>query len=262
MEVGMELMMNGLLLAATLFAGGYCWVLSRRVSDLKSLDKGLGASIVNMTRQIELARTTLEESRAAAKMNRVALNDLIAKSADAERDLRDVVDSASRLERNLRLQIVQAADRQRVAARSAVAARADEAPAAPAPLAPAAPAEAAPTAPLQASHDVEPAGAMRQGVPAALERAEATDAPGGEQVSGESPRSEDAVPDSSESGQGAELLRITPLKPRAARITELPKPNALPPIGNPLRNRAALRSVASEDELLEALSALAGTGKR
>ena len=35
----MDLLMNGLLMAATLFAGGYCWVLARRVRDLKSLDK-------------------------------------------------------------------------------------------------------------------------------------------------------------------------------------------------------------------------------
>ena len=52
----MDLLMNGLLLAATLFAGGYCWVLARRVRDLKSLDRGLGGSIVTLTRQIELAR--------------------------------------------------------------------------------------------------------------------------------------------------------------------------------------------------------------
>ena len=31
----MDLLMNGLLMAATLFAGGYCWVLARRVQDLK-----------------------------------------------------------------------------------------------------------------------------------------------------------------------------------------------------------------------------------
>ena len=52
----MDLLMNGLLMAATLFAGGYCWVLARRVQDLKSLDRGLGGSIVTLTRQVELAR--------------------------------------------------------------------------------------------------------------------------------------------------------------------------------------------------------------
>ena len=63
----MDLLMNGLLMAATLFAGGYCWVLGRRVQDLKSLDRGLGGSIVTLTRQIELARMTLDEARTASK---------------------------------------------------------------------------------------------------------------------------------------------------------------------------------------------------
>jgi hypothetical protein len=75
-------MMNGLLTAATLFAGGYCWVLARRVHDLKSLDKGLGGSIVALTRQIELARSTLDEAQADAKDTRGDLKVLIAE-ADA-----------------------------------------------------------------------------------------------------------------------------------------------------------------------------------
>jgi hypothetical protein len=61
----MDVLMDGLLATATLFAGGYCFVLARRVNDLKSLDKGLGGAIVTLTRQVELARTTLEEARAA-----------------------------------------------------------------------------------------------------------------------------------------------------------------------------------------------------
>ena len=66
----MDLLMNGLLMAATLFAGGYCWVLARRVRDLKSLDSGLGGAIVTLTRQIELARATLEEARACVARHR------------------------------------------------------------------------------------------------------------------------------------------------------------------------------------------------
>ena len=66
-EPGMDLLMNGLLTVATLFAGGYCWVLARRVRDLKSLDKGLGGAIVTLTRQIELARATLDEARAGVE---------------------------------------------------------------------------------------------------------------------------------------------------------------------------------------------------
>ena len=34
----MGLLMDGLLMAASLFAGAYCWVLARRVRDLKDLD--------------------------------------------------------------------------------------------------------------------------------------------------------------------------------------------------------------------------------
>ena len=76
----MDLLMNGLLTAATLFAGGYCWVLARRVRDLKSLDSGLGASIVTLTRQVELARTTLDEARSASKDSRYELTQLIARA--------------------------------------------------------------------------------------------------------------------------------------------------------------------------------------
>lgn len=84
----MDLLMNGLLMAATLFAGGYCWVLGRRVQDLKSLDRWLGGSIVTLTRQIELARTTLEEARGASTETRADLDRLIAKAEAAATQLR------------------------------------------------------------------------------------------------------------------------------------------------------------------------------
>jgi hypothetical protein len=84
----MDLLMNGLLMAASLFAGGYCWVLARRVRDLKSLDKGLGAGIVTLTRQIELARVTLEEARASSRDTRQELSQLVAKADAATNQLR------------------------------------------------------------------------------------------------------------------------------------------------------------------------------
>lgn len=90
----MELMMNGLLTVATLFAGGYCWVLARRVQNLKSLDKGLGGSIVALTRQIELARTTLEEARAASKASHQDLAQLVAKADAAAGQLRMLIAAA------------------------------------------------------------------------------------------------------------------------------------------------------------------------
>jgi hypothetical protein len=84
----MDLLMNGLLVAASLFAGGYCWVLARRVRDLKSLDKGLGAAIVTLTRQIELARVTLDEARASSRDTRQELAQLVAKADAAGNQLR------------------------------------------------------------------------------------------------------------------------------------------------------------------------------
>ena len=90
----MELMMNGLLMAATLFAGGYCWVLGRRVQDLKSLDRGLGGSIVTLTRQIELARATLEDARGASKETRADLDQLIGKADAAANQLKLLIAAA------------------------------------------------------------------------------------------------------------------------------------------------------------------------
>ena len=90
----MDLLMNGLLIAATLFAGGYCWVLARRVRDLKSLDSGLGGAIVTLTRQVELARTTLDEARTASRDTRQDLAQLVAKADGAAGQLRLLIAAA------------------------------------------------------------------------------------------------------------------------------------------------------------------------
>ena len=90
----MDLLMNGLLMAATLFAGGYCWVLARRVRDLKSLDNGLGGAIVTLTRQVELARTTLDEARTSSRDTRQDLAQLVAKADGAAGQLRLLIAAA------------------------------------------------------------------------------------------------------------------------------------------------------------------------
>lgn len=321
--------MDGLLIAATLFAGGYCWVLSRRVADLKSLDKGLGGSIVKMTRQIELARTTLEELKATAKGSETALTDLVAQSDIAIRDLRDAADAAQEAERALRFQISQAAEKTRQSARQQEevlaaaqeirAARLKPAPApepAPAPMPEAMPEpmpepmpvnmpETVRQAPSRAAEPIAPARMPEPVAEAEPEIAAEAPAPVAEPVAGPKPvsgpafepisepvspavsapedvRAEDArteepalvreahdapedVSDDADPFDGQEpgsLVMLKPLKPRAARVTELPKPTALPSIGNPLRNRSALKPVESEDELIQALSALAGGGNR
>jgi hypothetical protein len=94
----MDLLMNGLLIAATISAGGYCWVLARRVQDLKSLDRGLGGSIVSLTRQVELARLTLEEARAASSDSRQDLVQLVKRADVAAGHLRTLIAAAPGLD--------------------------------------------------------------------------------------------------------------------------------------------------------------------
>ncbi len=318
----MELLTNGLLIAATLFAGGYCWVLARRVRELKSLDKGLGKSIVTLTRQIELARTTLEESRHAAKVSRSDLTDLLRKAGEAAARVNEATEAAHDIERGLRFQISQANERKRSLLREANAAPASPVsaplPPEPASLEPRATRPAS-TVPVASEPELPPlAGAglhtndvtEREETPqppaeAHAVRTESEDADhdlkGGtdgdvqagfhEPViestapeAGEVPDARDGSIESSEplpsvpSAQeiepwrpkraasvlraGADLLTLKPLKPRAAKVSDLPKPKALPPLGNPLRNKSVASPIDDEDELLEALSLLAAGGKR
>jgi hypothetical protein len=84
----MTVIMDGLLVAATIFAGTYCWVLSRRVRALMDLDKGLGGAITTMTRQIEQAKLALDEAKAAGRGNREELQALIGKADAAAVQLR------------------------------------------------------------------------------------------------------------------------------------------------------------------------------
>ncbi|HRO10886.1 hypothetical protein [Amaricoccus sp.] len=185
----MDLLMNGLLMTATLFAGGYCWVLARRVRQLKSLDSGLGGAIVTLTRQVELARTTLEEARSASRDTRHDLAQLVAKADGAAGQLRLLI---------------------------AAAPLPQPAPPAvePAPPPAAAAAEPAPVVPIRP-------------VPRAPE-----------------PRAE---------------LRAPETHAPEPQVAEIPKPRALAPVENPLRRKDPEPAPAhSEDDILEALSALAG----
>ena len=240
----MDLLMNGLLLAATCFAGSYCWVLARRVRDLKSLDSGLGGAIVTLTRQVELARTTLEEARSSSR--------------DTKLELAKLVEEADTTAGRLRLLIAAAPHpapaRPEAAAEPPVAARPtshagapvatrDLEPAAPPPLRLARrPAAAAPTiVPEDAPAAAAPAEAAIQ-IPT-LDRLAA------------GPLARPRAPEAD------------PARP-APHLAEVPKPRALAPIENPLRRLRAAPAKAEppsaaapedhEDALLEALSALAG----
>ena len=237
----MDLLMNGLLMAATLFAGGYCWVLGRRVQDLKSLDRGLGGSIVTLTRQIELARTTLDEARGASKETRADLDRLIGKADAAANQLKLLIAAAPIYPQPPRTP------------------QPAPVPAAPAPApAPTLAAPAAPAAPLAPEWPpvARAAAPLR---PLTLPEMPVADAA----ASAEPPVERPAVPAPAAPGVPA------------MNLAEVPKPRALAPVENPLRRAKGPAKGAgpghaagasddaghSEDAILEALTALAGGGR-
>ncbi|MEM8569622.1 MAG: hypothetical protein AAGG56_01825 [Pseudomonadota bacterium] len=318
----MDLLTNGLLIAATLFAGCYCWVLAKRVKDLKSLDKGLGKSIVTLTRQIELARVTLEESRQAAKVSRSDLADMIRKADEAAARVGEASHTAQDMERGLRYQINQSSEqRQQLASELA---RADQILVATSEYIRGSHTDRSPTSdhqvrttdndPLdqeaarfpstpQAGSDEETnlSPALEAKEFKADQEAEQKSATGSGTGSEETlpqksamrstsepvalrvaadqasentpakviPHADDVEPwptkrspaSSDQTVGGLGIAGIKPLRPRATKVEDLPKPQPLPSLGNPLRNKSAAGVLQDEDELLEALSVLAGGGK-
>jgi hypothetical protein len=251
----MDLLMDGLLIAATLFAGGYCWVLARRVHDLKSLDKGLGGSIVTLTRQIELARLTLEEARGASKESRQDLTALVGKAEAASRELRLLIAAAP-------TQPPRPAEPAWGAFTAPAASAAQPSPrrtedAHPGPQPAPRRTETSPPAPPPKPVRAEPippaqvAPVRRDPAPALAKAAPPTE-----------PRCAPSLPP-----RVAATMAPPAPEPRPAVASEVPKPRALMPIENPLRRVRGERTAPavesrSEDEILEALSALAGAGGR
>lgn len=84
----MTLIMDGLIIAAAVFAGTYCLVLARRLRALRDLDSGLGAAITGMTRALEDARRVLEEAKAASHQGHHELQSLLARAETASAQLR------------------------------------------------------------------------------------------------------------------------------------------------------------------------------
>ena len=241
----MDLLMNGLLLAATCFAGSYCWVLARRVRELKSLDTGLGGAIVTLTRQVELARITLEEAKSSSR--------------DTKLELSKLVQEADTVANRLRL-LLAAAPHSAPPARAAVAAAPEpRAPEPPAPRADAAARREASLPQLRLAPRPKaavPATSVAEDAPAAAEAAPIQIPALDPLVS--APLARSRAPETAE-----------PIRP-APHLAKVPKPRALAQIENPLRRLRAAAEPApaeapsaaasddSEDAILEALSALAG----
>ncbi len=65
------------------FAVFYCWLLSRRLKNLQSLDTGLGASIVSLTDAIKKTNQAAMEARASTVETVKTLKDLLRDAEDA-----------------------------------------------------------------------------------------------------------------------------------------------------------------------------------
>lgn len=76
----MEQIADGLLIAGALAAAFYCWMLSRRLRALKSLDSGLGKSIATLSRQVEEVRVSLEEVKKASAVKQRELSETTARA--------------------------------------------------------------------------------------------------------------------------------------------------------------------------------------
>lgn len=76
----MELIADGMLIAAAGTAALYCWILSRRLNDLKSLDKGLGGAIASLSAQVEETRAALAEAKLTTQERSRELGDMTARA--------------------------------------------------------------------------------------------------------------------------------------------------------------------------------------
>lgn len=72
---------NGLLLAGTLAAAFYCFVLARRVRGLTDLDAGLGGAITTLSRQVSDMKASVDVAKQATG---ASAKELVAMTARAE----------------------------------------------------------------------------------------------------------------------------------------------------------------------------------
>ena len=77
----MELIADGLLLAGTIAATFYCFILARRVRGLTDLDAGLGGAITALSRQVDDMNSSVDVAKQATG---ASAKELIAMTARAE----------------------------------------------------------------------------------------------------------------------------------------------------------------------------------
>ena len=73
-----EIISDILLLASALGAGAYCWILSRRLSKVTSIDKGLGGAIAVLSAQVDDLTKILEEAKQGTEQSIIKIDERIA----------------------------------------------------------------------------------------------------------------------------------------------------------------------------------------
>lgn len=76
-----------LLVLATLMAGTYCVVLSRRLKRFNNLEHGMGGAIAVLSAQIDDLTRMLEQAETSAKSSAQTLQDLTSRSQDGAEKL-------------------------------------------------------------------------------------------------------------------------------------------------------------------------------
>jgi hypothetical protein len=72
----MELIADILMLAGTLAAGLYCFVLSKRLSALKNAEGGIGQAVGILSNQVEDLTKTLTAAQSSARASSASLSEL------------------------------------------------------------------------------------------------------------------------------------------------------------------------------------------
>lgn len=76
----MELIADGMLIAAAATAALYCWILSRRLNALRDLDKGLGGAIAGLSAQVDETRASLADAKSVTHTRSRELGELTARA--------------------------------------------------------------------------------------------------------------------------------------------------------------------------------------
>ena len=83
----MEILTDGLLLAASIVATGYCYILSKRLRRFTTLETGMGGAIAVLSAQVDDMTQVLEKARQTASGAEIRLKELTQQAATQARRL-------------------------------------------------------------------------------------------------------------------------------------------------------------------------------